>query len=194
MQQPDPARDRPGVGRPLTPRIRAAAAPVAVVLLVRAHQERDVPRVDGLVRAELARGAAPQLGDEAAQLVDDEVLADLLVVDTEHRQEVLLVAEVAEGPVAEVVQQAGQAQRLLDDRRATGVPGSTSASVGYTCRASSPARCMAPRLWANRLCSAVGNTHQELCSWWMRLRRWTHGLSMTSASAISPARDSVMRR
>ena len=75
-----------------------------------------------------------------------------------------------------------------------GVPGSTSASVGYTCRASSPARCMVPRLWAKRLCSAVGNTHHELCSWWMRLRRCTHGLSMTSGSAISPARDSVMRR
>ena len=75
-----------------------------------------------------------------------------------------------------------------------GVPASTSASVGYTWRASSPARCMVPRLWANRLCSAVGNTHQELCSWWMRLSRWTHGLSMTSGSAISPDRDSVMRR
>ncbi len=53
---------------------------------------------------------------------------------------------------------------------------------------------MVPRLWAKRLCSAVGKTHHELCNWWMRLSRCTHGLSITSGSAISPERESVMRR
>ena len=54
---------------------------------------------------------------------------------------------------------------------------------------------MAPRLWAKRLCSAVGNTHHELWSWWMRLRRCTQGSSMMVASATSPSvRGTVMRR
>ena len=117
MQQPDPARDRPRVGRRRSRGRQRGGARPALLVVVRAHEERDVPRVDGLARAELAPGAAPQFGDEAAEFVDDEVLTDLLVVDAEHGQEVLLVAEVAEGPVAEVVQQAGEAQRLFDDRQ-----------------------------------------------------------------------------
>ena len=75
-----------------------------------------MPRVDGLAGGELPRRAAPQLGQQRPELADDEVLRDLLVVDAEHRQQVLLVAEVAEGAVAEVVQEAGHAQRLLHQR------------------------------------------------------------------------------
>ena len=76
-----------------------------------------MPRVDGLAGGERPRRAAPQLGQQRPELADDEVLRDLLVVDAEHRQQVLLVAEVAEGAVAEVVQEAGHAQGLLDQRQ-----------------------------------------------------------------------------
>ena len=92
----------------------APAAPAPP--LFRAHQEGDVPRVDGLAGGERTRRASPQLGQQRPQLADDEVLRDLLVVDAEHGQQVLLVAEVAEGAVSEVVEEAGHAQGLFDQR------------------------------------------------------------------------------
>ena len=112
VEQADPARD--GVRRRRRSGCARGAVPRAVLL--RAHQEGDVPRVDGLAGGELPRRASPQLGQQRPELADDEVLRDLLVVDAEHGQQVLLVAEVAEGAVAEVVQEAGHAQRLLDQR------------------------------------------------------------------------------
>ena len=112
MEQADPARD--GVRR----RRRSGCARGAALAPCSSARtrKRDVPRVDGLAGGELPRRASPQLGQQRPELADDEVLRDLLVVDAEHGQQVLLVAEVAEGAVAEVVQEAGHAQRLLDQR------------------------------------------------------------------------------
>ena len=93
-----------------------ACGPAARSFL-RPHQEGDVPGIDRFAGGERPRRAAPQLREQRPQLVDDEVLRDLLVVDAERRQEVLLVAEVAERAVAEVVEQAGGAQGLLDQRQ-----------------------------------------------------------------------------
>jgi hypothetical protein len=80
-------------------------------------EKGDVPRLDGLAGGERAAGAAPQLGQQRTELADDELLRDALVVDAEHRQQILLVAEVAERAVAEVVQQTGHAQGLLHQRQ-----------------------------------------------------------------------------
>ena len=74
-------------------------------------------RVDGLVGGQGAARAAPQRGDLAAEHVDDQMLADALVVETEGRVQVLVVEEVAEGAVAQVVQQPRQAERLFDERQ-----------------------------------------------------------------------------
>ena len=94
----------------------AAGPTAAAAALFRAHQEGDVPGVDGLAGGECPRGASPQLGEQRSQLVDDEVLRDLFVVDAERGQEVLLVAEVAERSVPEVVEQASEPQGLFDQR------------------------------------------------------------------------------
>src|SRR5207253_10497115 len=37
-----------------------------------------------------------------------------------------------------------------------------------------------------RECSAVANTHQALCSWWIRRRRCSQGWSIRSCSATAP--------
>ena len=92
----------------LRPRPRRRALPRA--------PGRRRARVDCFAGGERARRASPQLGQERAELADDEVLRDLLVVDAERGQQVLLVAEVTEGAVSEVVQEAGHAQGLLDQR------------------------------------------------------------------------------
>ena len=108
VQQPDPA----GYGTGIRGGACCAARP-----FLRPDEERHVPGVHRLVGAKRPRRAAAQLRDESAELVDDEVLRDLLVVDPEHGLEVLLVAEVAERTVAEVVQQPGQPQGLFDQRQ-----------------------------------------------------------------------------
>jgi len=107
VQQPHPSWD--GIGRGGHGSGRAA--------LVRPHEEGHVPWIDGLADGERPRRASPQLGDKRPQLIDDEVLGDLFVIDAEHGQEVLLVAEMAERPVPEIVQQAGEPQGLFDERR-----------------------------------------------------------------------------
>ena len=61
-------------------------------------------------------GAAPQAAQGVGQLLADDALAEQLVGEVEVHQEVV-VEEVAEGAVADVVQQAGHAQQLLDQRR-----------------------------------------------------------------------------
>ena len=106
VQQAHPARDGAGF---VAGRARAT--------LLCAHQEGNVPGVDALALAEGSARAAPQFRDEPAELVDDEVLRDLLVIDAEDRLKVLLVAEVAERAVTEVVEQAGQPQGLFDQRQ-----------------------------------------------------------------------------
>ena len=104
-----------GIRRRRRERLRPRRRPRS--LLLRPHQEGDVPGVDRLAGGEGARRAAPQLGQQRPQLADDELLRDLLVVDAEHRQQVLLVAEVAERAVTQIVQEARQAQRLFDQRQ-----------------------------------------------------------------------------
>ena len=85
------------------------------------------------------------------------------MVHAEHGAQVDLVAEVAEGPVADVVQQAGLAQRLLHQRQ-RGRARLYGRQRGVHLARELPARCMVPRLCEKRLCSAVGNTHHELWS------------------------------
>ncbi len=80
-----------------------------------AHEKGDVPRVDRLALGERTARAAAERPQQLADLVDDEVLRDALVVEPEDGLEVLLVAEVAERPVPDVVQQAGEAHRLFHE-------------------------------------------------------------------------------
>ena len=46
---------------------------------------------------------------------------------------------------------------------------------------------MTPTTCWNRVCSAVGKTHQAVCNWWICRSRWTQGWSMICRSATSPA-------
>ena len=117
VEQAHPARDGVG-GRLRTAAGDAAEAPAAPPPTPSSARTRKAT-CQGSTASPAANApdrAAPQLGEQRPQLVDDEVLRDLLVVDAEHRQQVLLVAEVAERPVAEVVEQAGQPQGLFDQR------------------------------------------------------------------------------
>src|SRR3982074_2625557 len=45
---------------------------------------------------------------------------------------------------------------------------------------------MAPIECWKRECSAVANTHQALCSWWIRRSRCSQGWSIRSCSAQAP--------
>ena len=68
-----------------------------------------------LARRERLTRAGAERRDDAGELMGDEVTPDHLVVEIplgEH----LAVEEVAEGAVPDVVQQAGETQRLLDQR------------------------------------------------------------------------------
>ena len=105
----------------------------------------------------------------------------------ECRQHVL-VEEMGEWPVSHVVEQARDAQRLHDEplgRDKSPDARSDERSVGYSARAQSPASCITPRPWVNRLCSAVGNTQRALWSWLTRRRRCIHAVSSRSSSAAS---------
>ncbi len=81
-----------------------------------AHQVADPLRVDALPVLEGPARAAPQAADEVAQLLPNDPLADFLVGEVEVGEEVV-VEEVAEGPVAHVVEQPRHPHQLLEERR-----------------------------------------------------------------------------
>ena len=76
-------------------------------------QLRDPVRLDPLAWAKEAARTRVEGGNRRSQLAFDQCAADHLVVDAEAIQ-VILVEEVPEGPVADVVQQPGNPQGLLD--------------------------------------------------------------------------------
>jgi hypothetical protein len=61
-------------------------------------------------------GTRAQRLDDAGELIGDQVTADHLVIEVPASQH-LAVEEVAERTVANVVEQSGEAQGLLDERR-----------------------------------------------------------------------------
>ena len=79
-------------------------------------QVRDPARIDPLAGQKRTGGAGTEGGDDGSQLAADQGTTDHLVVDRET-VEVVLVEEVAERPVADVMQQARHPQRLLDASR-----------------------------------------------------------------------------
>ena len=85
-----------------------------------AHEVADPLGIDPLVGGEGAARAAPEAAQDLGQLLADDPLAQQLVGQVEIDQEVV-VEEMAERAVADVVEQAGHAQQLLDQRRRGGV-------------------------------------------------------------------------
>src|SRR5207244_3327714 len=73
----------------------------------------DPARIDPFAGAKGAGGTGAQGGDGRRQITADQGAADDLVIDAKTVQ-VVLVEEVAEGSVADVVQQDGDAQRIGD--------------------------------------------------------------------------------
>jgi hypothetical protein len=85
---------------------------------VLAHEVADPLGVDGLAGLEVPGGAAPQPADQLAQLFLDDLLAHDLVRELGRPVgEEVVVKEVAEGAVADVVEQPGHPEQLLEERR-----------------------------------------------------------------------------
>ena len=80
------------------------------------HQVADPLRIDGLAALEGAARAPPEAPEDLRQLLADDPLADQLVGQLVIDQEVV-VEEVAEGAVADVVDQSRRPQELLDQRK-----------------------------------------------------------------------------
>ncbi len=84
------------------------------------HHPCHRPGVDPLAGSEGSRRCRAQLGDEVTQLVDHQPPPDVLMVDAIPGKN-LAIEEVTEGPVTDIVEQARQPQRRLDQRRRRGV-------------------------------------------------------------------------
>ena len=97
------------------------------------------------------------------KMVADDDLPQLLVAGMEGVQ-IVVVEEMAEGPMADVVDKRGDPEKFFHIvwRRARRAP--LSWRKGYRCRANRPATCMVPREWTKRVCSAEGYTQRALCS------------------------------
>src|SRR5262245_8989503 len=81
-----------------------------------AHQVADPLRIDRLAGVERAMRAPAEITQKIGQLLADDALAEKLVGQLVVDQEVV-VEEVAERAVADVVEEPGRPQQLLDQRR-----------------------------------------------------------------------------
>ena len=79
------------------------------------HDPRHPHRIDALAGSEGSVGTRAQSCDVLGELMCDQVTTDHLVVDVPLREH-LVVEEVTKRSVAGIVQQACQAERLLDER------------------------------------------------------------------------------
>ena len=85
-----------------------------------AHEVADPARVERFPVREGRARAAPEPPDHVPERFPDDALPHQLVAQVVVGEEVV-VEEVAEGPVTHVVQEAGHAQELLDERRGRSV-------------------------------------------------------------------------
>ena len=76
-------------------------------------QKRDLRRIELFVLGQPTVGIATHAADQISQFVADDAAADRLVRLPEAGQK-MRVEKMAEGPVADVVQQPGQPQQALD--------------------------------------------------------------------------------
>ncbi len=97
-------------------------------------EERNLLRINPLAHTELAVRAAPHLAQQIAQFVDDDVGAEHLVRQLVGFQE-MRIEEVTKRPVANIVQQRGQAAEALHIPAAWHL---ALARVGERCRTSRP--------------------------------------------------------